>query len=106
VVQGKNCIGVVAPKEYDAIQAAATLKVKWAEMPELPTSGNLWSQMRKQDSAGQARAAKLVEIGNVDSSLASAAQVVQQTYTYHYNGNLPIGPSCSVAAVPTHGTRI
>jgi CO/xanthine dehydrogenase Mo-binding subunit len=106
VVRRKNFIGVVAPREYDAIQAAATLKVKWAEMPELPSSGNIWAQMRKQDSAGQARAAKLVDIGNVDSALASAAHVVQQTYTYHYNGHLPIGPSCSVADVTSDGARV
>ena len=106
VVQRKNFLGVVAPREYDAIQAAATLKVKWAEMPELPSSGNLWAQMRKQDSAGQARAAKMVDFGNVDAALASAAHVVQQTYTYHYNGHLPIGPSCSVAEVTPQGARV
>ena len=30
-----NFLGVVAPKEYDAIQAAAQLKVKWDETPTL-----------------------------------------------------------------------
>jgi CO/xanthine dehydrogenase Mo-binding subunit len=106
VVRRKNFLGVVAPKEYDAIQAASALKVKWAEMPELPSSGNLWAQMRKQDAAGQARAAKLMDIGNVDTALASAAHVVTGTYTYHYNGHLPIGPSCSVADVTKDGARI
>jgi CO/xanthine dehydrogenase Mo-binding subunit len=106
VVQRKNFLGVVAPREYDAIQAAAQLKVKWSDMPELPTSGNLWAQMRKQDSAGQARAAKLVDMGNVDAALASAAHVVQQTYMVPYNGHVPIGPSCSVADVTSDGARV
>jgi CO/xanthine dehydrogenase Mo-binding subunit len=106
VLRKNNLIGVVAPKEYDAIQAAAVLKVKWADMPELPSSGNLWKQMREQDSAGKARAAKLVDIGNVDAALASAAHVVTGTYTYPYNGHLPIGPSCSVADVTSQGARI
>ena len=30
-----NFLGVVAPKEYDAIQAAAQLKVKWADPPPI-----------------------------------------------------------------------
>jgi nicotinate dehydrogenase subunit B len=106
VLRKGNFIGVVAPREYDAIQAAALLKVKWADMPELPSSGNLWKQMRQQDSAGQARAAKLVDIGNVDTALASAAHVVTATYTYPYNGHLPIGPSCSVADVTSQGARV
>jgi CO/xanthine dehydrogenase Mo-binding subunit len=62
--------------------------------------------MRKQDSAGQVRAAKMVDIGNTDAALASAAHVVQQTYTYHYNGHVPIGPSCSVADVTSEGARV
>ena len=32
-LQKGNFVGVVAPKEYDAIQAAAQLKVTWAAMP-------------------------------------------------------------------------
>ena len=43
VVQIGNWISVVAPKEYDAIQAAAQLKVTWKSDPKLPGSGNFWS---------------------------------------------------------------
>jgi len=106
VVRKGNFVGVVAAEEYRAIQAAAQLKVKWAPMPALPGSGNLWGQMRKQDSAGLVRAATAVSIGDVDTALASAAHVVSQTYTYPYQGHLPIGPSCSVADVTPSGARI
>ena len=44
----------VMPAVLDAIQAAAQLKVQWEEKPILPTTGNLWKQMREQDSAGKA----------------------------------------------------
>ena len=33
IVRKDNFLGVVAPHEYDAIQAAAQLKVKWADPP-------------------------------------------------------------------------
>jgi len=106
VVQKGNFVGVVAPKEYDAIQAAAQLKVTWAPMPELPTSANLFGNMRKQDAAGQAPAAIKAQRGNVDAALASAAYTVSQTYKYPYNGHLPIGPTCVVADVTPNGARI
>jgi len=106
VLQKGNFLGVVAPQEYDAIQAAAELKVKWAPMPPLPGDGNMWGTMRKQDSAGQAPAAVKVSTGNVNAALASATHKVSQTYRYHYNAHVPIGPSCCLADVTPSGARI
>ena len=53
---GDYFVGVVRRQEYAAIQAAAQLKVKWADMPAIPSSGNLWKGMRDQDNAGKAPA--------------------------------------------------
>ena len=48
VVQINNFLAVVAPKEYDAIQAAAQLKVVWKSDPKLGAgSGNFWTWLRK-----------------------------------------------------------
>jgi nicotinate dehydrogenase subunit B len=106
VVQKKNFLAVVAPLEYNAIQAAAELKVKWAPMPVLPGSGNLFGTMRAQDTAGQVPASLLVNMGSVDSALAGAAHSLSETYQYPYNGHLPIGPTCAVADVTAGGARI
>jgi CO/xanthine dehydrogenase Mo-binding subunit len=106
VVQKGNFVGVVAPHEYDAIQAAVELKVKWAPMPALPGVGNLWSNMRSEDTAGLVKTATTLSMGNVDSALAGAAKTVSGTYTYPYNGHFPIGPSCAVADVTSNGARV
>ncbi len=106
VLRRGDFVGVVAAKEYDAIQAAAQLKATWADPPPLPGVGNLWNQMREQDSAGKVAASFNVDMGNVDSAIASAAHVVTGTYAYHYNGHLPIGPSCCVADVTKNGAVI
>jgi nicotinate dehydrogenase subunit B len=106
VVQKGNFLGVIAPLEYNAIQAAAELKVTWSPMPPLPSSGNIWSNMRQQDTAGLIKASMPLSMGNVDTALAGAAKTVSQTYTYPYNGHLPIGPSCCVADVAQGGARI
>ena len=116
VVRKGNFLGVVAPREYDAIQAAAQLKVSWADTPAVSGVGNLFANWRAQDSAGQAVASRAVHQATdydfqvnpdkVDAALASAAQVVSATYKYHYNGHLPIGPSCCVADVTPNGAII
>src|SRR4029077_15112195 len=106
VVQKNNFLGVVAAKEYDAIQAAAQLKVSWAPMPPIPGSANLWGQMRSQDAAGKTTLVPYSTIGNVDTAIAGAAHTVSQTYSMAYNGHLPIGPSCVVADVTSSGARV
>jgi CO/xanthine dehydrogenase Mo-binding subunit len=106
VIQVGNFLGVVAPTEYAAIQAAAQLKVTWAEPPVLPGVGNLWKGMRDDDAAGKAPARVTVNQGNFESAFAGAAHKVSQAYKYHYTGHLPIGPSCCVADVTPQGARI
>ena len=100
VVHINNFLGVVAPKEYDAIQAAAQLKVVWNTNPILPGTGNLWKHYRELDSAGKiAATVGSTQKGNVDTALASAAHVVSGSFAHHYQGHMPIGPSCAVADV-------
>jgi CO/xanthine dehydrogenase Mo-binding subunit len=116
VLRKGNFIGVVAPREYDAIQAAAQLKITWADTPAVAPVGNLFANWRAQDSAGQASAARAVHQATdydfninpdqVDTALASAAKTVTATYKYHYTGHLPIGPNCCVADVTPNGALI
>ncbi len=106
VLQKNNFVGVIAPKEYDAIQAAAQLKISWAAMPPLPGVGNLWKQMRTEDATGQTSLVPYSNLGNVDSAIAGAAHTVSQTFKFAYNGHLPIGPTCAVADVTAGGARI
>jgi nicotinate dehydrogenase subunit B len=106
VIRSGNFLAVVAEKEYDAIQAAAQLKVKWGDMPTIRPVGNLWKGMRDDDTAGKAPARIAGSSGNFDAAFSSAAQTLQRSYKYHYTGHLPIGPSCCVADVTPNGARI
>jgi len=106
ILRRGNFLGVVAPHEWDAIQAAALLKVKWADPPPLPGVGNIWSQMRALDAAGQVPAKYSVDFGNVNSAVTGAAHVVSRTYAYHYQGHGPIGPACAVADVTAAGALV
>jgi CO/xanthine dehydrogenase Mo-binding subunit len=116
LVRKGDFLGVVAPHEYDAIQAAAQLKVKWADPPPLPGSGNLFGNMRAQEAAG-----KVVTTGSaaapedfnyninpdrIGPALASASRVVSASYAWPYNGHMPLGPLCVVADVTSSGALI
>jgi CO/xanthine dehydrogenase Mo-binding subunit len=98
VVRRGNFVGVIAANEYDAIQAAAQLKVTWAEPPPLAGTGNLWRSMRATP------ASKIVvnatrNIGNVDAALASSAKVLRASYAWPFNIHGVIGPSSALADV-------
>ena len=98
---------MVAPKEYDAIQAAAILKVTYGDPPTLPSSGNLYERDagpghgRPGSRTDRARAP-----GNTDAAYAAAANKVAATYKYQYNGHMPIGPTCAVADVTSAGALV
>jgi nicotinate dehydrogenase subunit B len=107
VVRKGDFVGVVAPKEYDAIQAAAQLKVIWADPPAaLPSSGNTFTAMRAQDSAGKSNQSIMLNTGNVDAGFASATHVNAQTYQFPFNSLQALGPDCAVADVTPNGAVV
>src|SRR5204863_4714679 len=87
VVQVNNFLAVVAPKEYDAIQAAAQLKVVWKSDPKFGDkgSGNYWSWLRKAGDTNTDNPPRFTaDTGNVTAAMAGAAKTVSATYKYHY----------------------
>jgi CO/xanthine dehydrogenase Mo-binding subunit len=106
VVRRGDFLGVVAPIEYDAIQAAAQLKVKFGDPPAISSSGNLWKSMRDFDAAGQAPARITVNTGNFNSVYAAAPVKAQASYRYQYNGHAVIGPSLAIGHVTSEGALI
>jgi CO/xanthine dehydrogenase Mo-binding subunit len=96
VVREGDFVGVVGPNEYEVIQAAAQLKVKWSESPILPGHGNLFDSFRAADSAGKMPARITSNVGNFDNALKSAAKTVSASFKYPYNGHTPLGPACAV----------
>ncbi len=97
IVHEKDFLGVVGPVEYEVVQAAAQLKVTWAESPILPGHGNLWASFRKADSAGLMPARITTNVGNFDTAFKSAAKTVSGSFMYPYNGHTPLGPAAAVA---------
>jgi nicotinate dehydrogenase subunit B len=95
VVVRKNFVGVVAEKQWQAVQAANALRVNWTRGPALPSRADFYRWLRKQPS----RDALLVDSKTVDETLARATAVLRATYLHPYQMHGSIGTSCAVAEV-------
>ena len=105
VVRVGNFLGVVAPLEYSAIQAAAELRVTWADTPKLlPGDRNLAAALR--DPGNLFSEGVEVSTGDVASGLASAAKVATRSYFAAYQMHAALGPNCAIADVSARGAQI
>jgi nicotinate dehydrogenase subunit B len=95
VVRKGDFVAVVAQKEYDAIQAAAQLKVTWSNTPTMAGNGDLFGAMR----AAKTTDSVPVNKGDVSAGFAKATKVVSGTFVNGYQAHAMIGPSCAIADV-------
>ncbi|MGX9428522.1 MULTISPECIES: molybdopterin cofactor-binding domain-containing protein [Bradyrhizobium] len=93
VVRIGDFVGVVAEREENAIKAAAQLKVAWKPAPTLTSLDNVEQALRANPSTPRT----LLDKGDVDSAIKSAAKPMQRTYLWPYQMHGSIGPSCAVA---------
>ncbi|HWE60403.1 MAG TPA: molybdopterin cofactor-binding domain-containing protein [Chloroflexota bacterium] len=95
VVREKNFLGVVSANEWDAIQAAQNLAVKWTDWKGLPAMADLNTTLRGMASKYAVNAS----VGNVGQGLAKAKTVLQATYSTPIESHASLGPSCAIADV-------
>ena len=81
VVRQGDFVGVVGPVEYEVVQAAAQLKVKWAESPILPGSREpLERASARPTRPGRCRPASPSTSGNFDTAFKAAAKTVSASF--------------------------
>lgn len=106
VVKG-NLVGVVAPTEWEAIQAADQVagSTKWTEWKGLPGNTKLYQHLREEADWTSAPVEKSkTSKGDVDSALESAHKKLSATYRLSYMKHAPIGPTMAVGDVKPDGT--
>ena len=97
VVWDKGFLGVVADKEWDAIQAAEKLKVEWSDTPPpFPDQTALYDHIRKA-SVRKRQIEK--ENGNVDEAFKSAAKVIEAEYEWPFQSHASMGPACALVEI-------
>jgi nicotinate dehydrogenase subunit B len=106
IVKG-NLVGVVAPTEWEAIQAAEQVagSTKWTDWKGLPGNAKLYQHLREQSDWTSAPVAKgEANKGDAGPVLASARKKHSATYQLSYMKHAPIGPTMAVADVKSDGT--
>src|SRR6516164_2635140 len=97
VVWDKGFLGIVADKEWDAIQAAQKLKVEWSQVnPPFPDQASLYDHIRKA-SVRKRNIEK--ENGNVDEAFKNAARVIEAEYEWPFQSHASMGPACAIVEV-------
>ena len=96
VVVKKNFVGVVAQKQWQAIQAASKLTVNWTRGEGLPSHARFYDHLR---TAQPTRDTLLVDSSDVQQKLSAARTVLNAGYYHPYQMHGSVGSSCAVADV-------
>jgi nicotinate dehydrogenase subunit B len=106
IVKG-NLVGVVAPTEWEAIQAAEQVAggTKWTEWKGLPGNEKLHQHLRHEaDWTSTPVTPGDANKGDAAAKLAPALKKLSATYELSYMKHAPIGPTMAVADVKADGT--
>jgi nicotinate dehydrogenase subunit B len=97
VVWDKGFLGVVADREWDAIQAAQKLKVEWSNSaPPFPDAAALYDHIRR---APIRKREETKPVGNTDEAFRTAARVVEAEYEWPFQSHASMGPACAVVEI-------
>jgi nicotinate dehydrogenase subunit B len=97
VVWDKGYLGIVADKEWDAIQAAEKLVVEWSvQEPPFPEQASLYDHIRK---ASVRKRVVEQQNGDVDKAFASAAKLIEAEYEWPFQSHASMGPACAVVEI-------
>lgn len=105
IVKG-NLVGVVAPSEWEAIQAALQVAgdTKWSDWKGLPGTAKLYDHLRNEADWKSTPVTKSrATAGDAGASLASATKKLSATYQVSYMKHAPIGPTMAVGDVHPDG---
>ena len=106
IVKG-DLVAVVAPTEYEAVQAAwqVAKDTKWSDWKGLPGNAKLYQYLRHEADWKSARVAKSQKSGgDVPAGMAGAAKKMAVSYELPYMKHAPIGPAVAVGDYRPDGT--
>src|SRR5258706_5472134 len=97
VVWEKGFLGVVADREWDAIQASKKLKVECSDVtPPFPDAAALYDHIRK---APARKREESKHIGNAEDAFRRAARVIEAEYEWPFQSHASMGPACAVVEI-------
>ena len=105
IVRDKAFLGVVAPKEWDAIKASRQLKVTWSDPPPaFPGNKEIYNHIRKAPTVQRGGAGEFLKAPEkVDEAFKGAAKIIEATYEWPFQSHASMGPACAVVDYQPHG---
>ena len=104
VVWEKNMIGVVAPREWDAVKASRQLKITWSDVKApFPEQKDLYKHIRAAKAIKSGGAPGNVEAAAVDAAFKGADKVIEATYEWPFHSHASMGPACAVVDYQPNG---
>jgi CO/xanthine dehydrogenase Mo-binding subunit len=104
VVRKGDFVGVVADKEWNAIQAARALKVTWSDAkPPFFESDSLFDHIRATPSEKQQ---VVTETSGFTEAMANGGTQVSAEYQWPFQSHASMGPACAVADVRPDGVTL
>ena len=106
IVKG-NLVGVVAPSEWEAIQAAQQLanNTKWKDWKGLPGHTRLFDYLRRDADWKTAKVTASEKTkGDVSPAINGAAKKLTATYQMPFMKHAPMGPTLAVGDARPDGT--
>src|SRR5262245_48210711 len=103
LVRKGDFIGVVAPKEWNAIKAAQVLRVTWSNVKDpFVEMNNLYSHIRNAPASNRGGSDR----GQVDAAFARAARVITAEYEFPFQSHASMGPGVALADVRPEGAKV
>ena len=104
VIHERGLVAVVADKEWNAIRAAAALKIDWSPATDpLPDQAHLYDYLRTSPALARKEEVKR---GDLAASLAGAARIVSATYEWPFQSHASMVGACAVVDVRDDGVTV
>jgi CO/xanthine dehydrogenase Mo-binding subunit len=104
IVQEGAFLGVVAPREWDAVKAARQLKVTWSKVKEpFFDQKDLYKHIRNAPVLKSGGEKANTEQAKMDDAFKGAAKIVEATYEYPFQSHACMGPGCAVVDYQPNG---
>jgi nicotinate dehydrogenase subunit B len=104
VVRDKGFLGIVAEREWDAVQAAERLRVTWSDAaPPFPENSALYQHIRQ---APVVKREVPIATGEIDPAFAAAARVIEAEYEWPFQSHASMSPACAVVDARADGATL
>jgi CO/xanthine dehydrogenase Mo-binding subunit len=96
IIRRNDFLGVIAPREEDAIRARRAVQAEWSAAERLPDIDSIYQELPERPVVSDERG---YDQGDIAAGLAKGRTRLKATYDFPFQAHAMIGPSCAIADV-------